>query len=266
MRVLVTGASRGIGAATARAFAQHHGSRLRIALLGRSLEQPSHHELNGTLLETARAVRASGGHAHAYRCDMRDPGSLQSTLDHALFDLRGLDVLINNASVLMLNPMPTAREMDLVHSINTMGTLICLNKCMPHLEQSRGSIVTMAPPVLLHRLDWVRQSPSYTMSKYSMTMHTLSCASNLVSANCLWPKRTVATAATEFIERSGHMPGAYSKGRAPQDVARAIYQLATSRAWNAQCLFDEDIVNMEHSDAPLDAFVEFAPSNRHRRK
>lgn len=256
MRVLITGASRGIGAAVARTFAQRHGSRLHAALLGRSLDSPSHPALRGTLLQTAEDVEALGGVATVYGVDMRDPGKLKQTLELALHDLDGLDVLINNASVLLLKKTATPREMDLVHTINAVGTMLCLDSCAPHLNRSRGSVVTMAPPINLRRMDWISDHVPYTLSKYCMTLATLAHASKRVRANTLWPKRTVRTAATEYIERSGKHPNAFTDGRSADEVARAVHVLATSPGISGQTLYDEDVCRMPHSRAPLDAFVD----------
>ena len=87
-----------------------------------------------------------------------------------------------------------------------------------------------------------------------MTMATLAAASDNVRANCLWPKRMVATAATKRIEE--FVPGAYTNGRSPDEVSESIYKLAVEMDCNAQCVLDEDVMDMPLCDAPLDAFVE----------
>ena len=265
MRVLITGASRGIGAAVARAFAEHHGSNLRVALLARSKSKPSHPLLDGTLLETTRDVEARGGAAIPLEVDMRDGPALCQTVASALHSMGGLDVLVNNASVLAVERDASAKTMDLLHAVNARGTMLCLQECRAALEDSRGSVVTLSPPVRAGRLEWISAHPAYTLSKYAMTLATLGAASDRVRANCLWPKRTVATAATRRLEDAGALPGAHSKGRDPRVVAEAVHHLATRSTCNAESLFDEDVVEMDRDDAPLDAFVdEFHISRRSR--
>jgi citronellol/citronellal dehydrogenase len=258
MRVLITGTSRGLGAAIARAFARHHGPDAQIALLGRSGAAPSHRSLEGTLRETQRDVEAHGALGVPFEVDLRDGEQLARTLKDVLHAFDGLDVLINNASVLRPERTLPAKRMDLVHAVNARATLLCLQECREALEASPrgGSIVTIAPPVRLGRLEWIARSPAYTLSKYQMSLATLAAASARVRANCLWPKRTVATAATKMLEERGIVPGAHSKGRRADAVAEAVHLLATRSTLNAATVLDEDLVTFDHGhDAPLDAYV-----------
>ena len=262
MRVLVTGASRGLGAAIARAFARHHGAEARIALLGRSLAIPSHPELAGTLERTAREVRAAGATAVPVQVDLRHGEGLVRALCETVEQLGGLDVLVNNASALHARPHATVRQMDLVHQVNARATMLCNEVCAPHLEEARGAIVTLSPAIRLGRLEWISAHAPYTLSKYGMTLATLGRASDRVRANCLWPRRLVATAATRRLEREGLVEGAYTRGRDPDAVAEAVHRLATSHRWNAACLLDEDVLDEAElppaPGAPLDLFVEEA--------
>ena len=255
--MLITGASRGIGAATARLFARTHGASLRIALLGRSKDGPSHVALSGTLLETARDVEEHDGAAFPVAVDMSDGSALVAAVEQAVHTLGGLDVLVNNASVLATTPTLSPKRMDLMHAVNTRGTLLCIQTCAEALAESRGAIVTMAPPIRLGRTEWVAAHPAYTISKYGMTLATLGAASARVRANCLWPRRTVATAATRLLEDTGVLPGAFSRGRSEDFVARAVHAVAVERTCNAETLLDEDVLDPDDGgDAPVDAFVD----------
>src|SRR4051794_19335609 len=94
--VLVTGASRGIGAAIARRCAAEGA---RVALCARSLEAGSGGHLAGSLEETAELVRGDGGFAHCIVADLADPAaSKEAIVDEAAAVLGGLDVLVNNAA------------------------------------------------------------------------------------------------------------------------------------------------------------------------
>lgn len=256
LRVIVTGASRGIGAAVARRFAAAHGADARVALLGRSLAEPSHPTLEGTLVQTARDVHGLGAEAVPVVCDMRDAEALRDRLRHTIGLLGGVDVLVNNASALAHRG---AADAELVHAVNARGTTLCLEACAPHLEASAGAVVTIAPPVRLGRLEWIRRwGVDYTLSKYAMTLATLAHASDRVRARCLWPRRTVATAATKALEASGALPHAFSRGRNVHDVARAVHLLARDRDRfpNATALYDDEVVDYDDDrSAPLDAFA-----------
>ncbi|MCP5060283.1 MAG: SDR family oxidoreductase [bacterium] len=84
--VVITGGSKGIGRATALAFA---GEGANVAICARS---------EGPLEETAKEIEARGVRAYAAPCDVADASSLGGFLDDARAALGGVDVLVNNAS------------------------------------------------------------------------------------------------------------------------------------------------------------------------
>ncbi|WP_255420188.1 SDR family NAD(P)-dependent oxidoreductase [Micromonospora sicca] len=84
--VLVTGASRGIGRAVARAFAAG-GDRVAI-----------HHRDSAELAEQLRDELPGDGHV-VVRADLADPDAVRAMVDEAAERLGGLDVLVNNAGV-----------------------------------------------------------------------------------------------------------------------------------------------------------------------
>jgi NAD(P)-dependent dehydrogenase (short-subunit alcohol dehydrogenase family) len=102
--VLITGASRGIGAATALAFGQ---AGWRVAITARTLTEgqafdhqlrrPDGALLKGSLAGTAEAVRATGAEVFAHPMDLLDTASLERALDAVLDHFGRVDVLINNA-------------------------------------------------------------------------------------------------------------------------------------------------------------------------
>jgi short-subunit dehydrogenase len=83
--VLITGASSGIGAVTARRLGAAHGE---VVLVARGREK---------LEETARAVKKAGGKAHVYPCDLTDLDAIGAMADQVQSDLGRVDVLVNNA-------------------------------------------------------------------------------------------------------------------------------------------------------------------------
>ena len=246
-RVLVTGASRGIGAAVARRYAREGAI---VALVARSRDAPVHAGLEGTLDEVARDVERLGGVAVPLVGNVRHDAYDVAT--SALRALGGLDVLVNNASALDLAHRPSAAKAALVLDVNARGTLLTSLACADALRESGGAMVTLSPPVNLAKPEWIAAHPHYTVSKYAMTLSTLAFAQDGVRANCLWPRHTVATAATARLEAA--VPGAYSRGRAADLVAEAIYALAASPR-SGEALFDDEVIDMPPTDAPLDLFV-----------
>lgn len=261
LRVLVTGASRGIGASVARRFAR---AGAHVALLARSHTRPAHSGLRGTLAAVAEEVDALGGYAYTARLDLRDdPSLVQQTVRRTIHALGGLDVLVNNASVLDVSPHPKASRLSLAMDANAKGTLAVSLECLSALRESGGSMVTLSPPIDLSHPQWIAAHPHYTISKYAMTLATLGFATDdRIRANCVWPRHTVATAATQRLEASGTLPHAHSRGRDPERLADNLYALARSQV-SGHALLDDSIallldrpdLALPRTDAPLDAFV-----------
>ena len=257
MRILITGASRGIGKAIATTFAKRYADQAQITLLARSLDQPSHSQLEGTLKEVVGRLKNYGSRAIPLQVDLKDPNQVISGVQEAIDSMKGLDVLINNASVLYLDP--TIKQMDLLYRINTQATLLSMHTAKDALEKSTGSIVTISPPINLGQLEWISRHPEYTISKYSMTLATVGQASDKVRSNCIWPRYTIATPATKRLEKMG-WEKAFSEGRPPNDFAEAVVNLAVSNK-NSGTYYDDQVMELPKTLAPIDIFAK--PYDRH---
>jgi len=93
---LVTGASRGIGRATALALGHR---RAAVIVAARTLKPGG--RLPGSLDETVQALRAAGADALAVGCDLGDPDSVAQLAETALRWQGHVDVLVNNAAFLV---------------------------------------------------------------------------------------------------------------------------------------------------------------------
>ncbi|WP_299979147.1 NAD(P)-dependent oxidoreductase [uncultured Pseudoteredinibacter sp.] len=239
--IFITGASRGIGREIALRAAKD-GANIVIAAKS---DEP-HPKLPGTIHTVAEEVRAAGGQALALKVDVRDEALINEAMDKAVAEFGGIDALINNASAINLTNVQAteSKRFDLMHSINTRGTLLCSKAAIPHLKKSdNGHIITLSPPINLNK-HWLGGHIPYTVTKYSMSLMTLGIAEELradgVAANCLWPKTTIATAAVEFAIDGSLL----AKSRTPEIMADAAYEIliSDSKQLSGETIIDEDIL------------------------
>src|SRR5687768_3412911 len=112
---LVTGASSGIGEATAEQLAAQGAA---VALVARRADR----------LETLAArIRAAGGRASVVEADVTDQAQAIAAVERTVADLGRLDTLVNNAGVMLLGPVVDAptEEWDRMLRVNLLGLLYC---------------------------------------------------------------------------------------------------------------------------------------------
>ena len=120
---LVTGASSGIGAATAAALADQGAA---VALAARRAER---------LGAVAADIRQQGGTALVLECDVTDQQQAAGAVERTVGELGRLDTLINNAGVMLLGPVVGAPvgEWQQMVQLNVLGLLYCAHAALPHL-------------------------------------------------------------------------------------------------------------------------------------
>ena len=123
---LVTGASSGIGAATASVLAAQGAA---VALAARRKDR---------LDALAADIREQGGTALVLECDVTDQEQAADAVTRAVADLGRLDTLINNAGVMLLGPVAGAplSEWQRMVDLNVLGLLYCAHAALPHLLQA----------------------------------------------------------------------------------------------------------------------------------
>ena len=130
---LVTGASSGIGAATAKALARDGAA---VALLAR--RESRLHEL-ATDIE-----RAYGVETHVLSVDVTDHDAVEAAVSEVVEVFGGLDVLVNNAGVLRMSDDIvdlSIEEYRTQMAVNCDGMFYATRAALPHLRESRGTIV-----------------------------------------------------------------------------------------------------------------------------
>jgi len=199
-RLLVTGASRGIGKAIALRAARDGA---KIAVVAKTVEP--HPKLPGTIHTAVEEIEAAGGEGLACAADIRFEDQVEAAVDKAVQQFGGLDILVNNASAIFLagteeTPM---KRFDLMHAVNVRGTFLVSQKCIPHLSQGDNPhILNIAPPLNMQS-HWFAHHAAYTMSKYGMSMCVLGMAEELrgqgIGVNALWPRTVIGTAAVQNL-------------------------------------------------------------------
>lgn len=132
--VAITGASSGIGAATARRLA---GRGCAVALGARRTER---------LDELAAELRAAGGRAATVPVDVTRADDLQRLVDSAVSEFGRLDILVSNAGIGPISPLRARRrgDWDAMIDVNLRGVLHGIDAALPVFEeQGRGHFVTI---------------------------------------------------------------------------------------------------------------------------
>ncbi len=126
---LVTGASSGIGEATARHLASLGAD---VALAARRRDR----------IETlAEDIRSGGRRAVVIEADVTDRGQAEGAVATCVEELGGLDILLNNAGVMLLGPVADApvEEWEQMVHVNVLGLLYCAKAALPHLLEAAES-------------------------------------------------------------------------------------------------------------------------------
>jgi citronellol/citronellal dehydrogenase len=238
--ILITGASRGIGRSMALRCARD-GANIVIAA---KTAEP-HPKLAGTIYTVAGEVEQAGGKALPLQVDIRDEDAVVGAVKRAGEAFGGIDILINNASAISVTGTLATpiKRYDLMQGINTRGTYLCSQACLPHLLRAANPhILTISPPLNLNPR-WFGPHVAYTISKYGMSMCTLGLAAEFadqgVAVNSLWPRTTIATAAVETF-----FPQALAGSRTPEIMADAAHLLLTRESRSATGMFfiDEEVL------------------------
>ncbi|MEB3021963.1 SDR family oxidoreductase [[Mycobacterium] crassicus] len=240
--MLVSGGSRGIGLAIGLGAARLGAN---VVLLAKTAEP--HPRLPGTVHTAAAEIEAAGGKALAVVGDVRSEDDVQRAVEAAVDRFGGIDVCVNNASAIAVEPTEqlSAKKFDLMQDINVRGTFLLTKACLPYLRRSAAPhVLTIAPPLNLNPY-WLGVHPSYTLSKYGMTLLSLGWAAEYADAgiafSCLWPETYIATSAVANSPDADELIG---KSRSPQIMADAAVEILRRPAAEAtgQCYIDADVL------------------------
>ncbi|ASR08098.1 SDR family oxidoreductase [Rhizobium leguminosarum bv. viciae] len=223
-RALVTGGSRGIGAAIALALAEK-GADVAITY-ERSADRAA---------EVVRAIERKGRKALAIQADSADPAAVKRSVDEAAQALGGLDILVNNAAIALYGAIAdvSVEQIDALLDVNVRSPLLASQAAIPYL-QAGGRVITIGS-VGAERI--VGDTGTvYYMTKSALHSFTRGLARELgsrdITVNLVQPGSTdtdMNPANGDFadFQRALIPLGRYGE---PEDVAAAVAFLASPAA------------------------------------
>jgi citronellol/citronellal dehydrogenase len=231
--LFISGASRGIGLAIGLRAARDGAN---VAIVAKTAEP--HPKLSGTVYTAAKEIEAAGGQALAIVCDIRDENAVAAAVKETVEKFGGIDICVNNASAISLTPTlkTDMKRYDLMQSINTRGTFVVSQACLPHLKEAANPhILTLSPPLDMSA-KWFAPHVAYTIAKFGMSLCTLGMA--------LWPLTAIDTAAVRNVLGGEAVAKACRSVDIMSDAAYVIFN-RSSRECTGNFFIDEEVLRAE---------------------
>ncbi len=211
---VVTGAGLGIGRSIAWILAEHCAKVMVLDVDG------------GPAEEAAAGIRAAGGAAHAFVCDVTDEAQVRRTFDQIATDHGGIHLLVNNAGVTHVGTVEstTVDTLDRLYRVNVRGMFHCLQAAIKHMvANGGGAIVNMGS---IASLVGEEERFAYGMTKGAVLAMTKSVAVDYVKrgirCNCVCPSRIHTPFVDGFLARNypGREAEMFAKLSAYQPMGR----------------------------------------------
>ena len=223
---LVTGASSGIGEATARSLS---GLGATTVLVARRVER---------LKQLAGELREAGGRVLTVQADITDQRQAAAAVEQAVAELGRLDIVINNAGVLAMGPIAStpADEWHGMISTNIEGLLFVTHAAVPHLIRAALDSPRRVTDLVNVSSTSARTQRSgtavYSLTKSGVNAFSESLRQGLIPSNVRVSVVEPGTVATDLIAPPAGQPNTPARSSGiellqPQDVADAISYMVT---------------------------------------
>lgn len=196
---LITGASRGIGAATAALFASEGAA---VAVTARTVEEGDS-RFEGSLATTAAEIVAAGGVVHPIAADLSRPADRIRLVEEATRELGPIDILVNNGAVTYFDPVAefTEKRWRLMFDVQVRAPFELSQLVIPSMrDRGAGSILNISSKAALHPQPVAEAATGatvYGMVKASLERFSTGLAAELaadnITVNALSPTSVVAT-------------------------------------------------------------------------
>ncbi len=229
---LVTGASRGIGAAIAQRLA---GGGFAVAITART-EHEGDHRLEGSLATTAARIRSAGGTVLPITADLAKQADRARIVETVERELGPIDVLINNAAVTYFEPVLDfpERHFQIMFEVQVRAAFELAQRVLPGMRaRHRGWILNISSRAAVHPsgppFSSRGGSTVYGMCKAAIERFSSGLASEVyadgIAVNALSPSGLVPTPGVVFH----HLTDGVAEDRleAPEVMAEAAFALCT---------------------------------------
>jgi 3-oxoacyl-[acyl-carrier protein] reductase len=223
-RALVTGASRGIGAAIALALAEK-GADVAITF-ERSADRAT---------QVVKAIEATGRKGISIQANSADPIAIKRSVDEAVSALGGLDILVNSAAIALYDTIADFKvdDIDALLAVNVRAPVLAAQAAIPHLKEG-GRIISIGSAGA-ERVVGITGTVYY-MTKSALHAFTRGLARELgprdITVNLVQPGSTNTEMNPSNGEFAEYQRGLTALGRygEPEDVAAAVAFLASPSA------------------------------------
>ncbi len=241
--LFVSGGSRGIGLEIALRAARD-GANVAVAA---KTSEP-HAKLEGTVHESVEKIEAAGGRGLALVCDIRQEEQVAEAVARTVETFGGIDICVNNASAISLTPLEKTdpKRFDLMFGVNTRGTFVVSQACLPHLRKSDNPHILMLSPPLDMQARWFAGHVAYSIAKYGMSLCVLGFSEELkgdgIAVNALWPRSVIATAAIRYVVGGEKMMAMARKPEIMADAAHLVF-CQNAKAFTGNFLIDDSFLS-----------------------